>query len=196
MSSESLLPVSNGDGPTQACRNLLALIRLDQRTLAFLSSQLRKNASYIHQFLHRGTPRNLNEFDRYKLASVFNVDPSVFGGHLGGATFSSETKLCEIKELRSSEKPDYKIICYDMALLDGLQVTSTEDLAFFKINDETMSPTLRAGATILIDVNTSKPIIDGIYALALGEETLIKRIGVNPGTQKLKVSSDNMLYES
>ena len=47
---------------------------------AAISRLLGRNASYIQQFIKRGSPRKLDDEDRRKLASFFGVDEQTLGG--------------------------------------------------------------------------------------------------------------------
>ena len=56
------------------------LIQKHKYGYAAISRLLGRNASYIQQFIKRGSPRKLDDEDRKILASFFGVDEQVFGG--------------------------------------------------------------------------------------------------------------------
>lgn len=49
------------------------------RSLAYLSGVIGRNASYLQQYLKRGSPRVLPEMDRRLLAAYFDVDETEIG---------------------------------------------------------------------------------------------------------------------
>lgn len=49
------------------------------RSLAYLSGVIGRNASYLQQYLKRGSPRVLPEMDRRLLAAYFDVDETELG---------------------------------------------------------------------------------------------------------------------
>ena len=59
---------------------LLDLAASRQVSLAQLSALIGRNASYLQQFVRKGSPRKLEEGDRRTLAQFFGVDESVLGG--------------------------------------------------------------------------------------------------------------------
>lgn len=48
-------------------------------SLAFLSRLVGKNASYLQQYVTRGSPKRLGEDERLALAQFFNVDERALG---------------------------------------------------------------------------------------------------------------------
>ena len=65
-----------------------ALARLAQArgtSLSALSRMLGRNVAYLHQYVRRGTPRDLPERERRVLAAFFDVEEKVLGGPPGDA---------------------------------------------------------------------------------------------------------------
>ena len=58
---------------------LLDLAAARQVSLAQLSALIGRNASYLQQFVRKGSPRKLEEGDRRTLAQFFGVGESVLG---------------------------------------------------------------------------------------------------------------------
>jgi len=48
-------------------------------SLAALSARIDRNPAYLHQYLTRGSPRHLDEGDRYVLARLLGVDEVELG---------------------------------------------------------------------------------------------------------------------
>ena len=59
---------------TQRQRVMAALKVHPPRLLRRLSRELGRNDAYLHQYLYRGTPRQLPEEVRHKLAILLNVE--------------------------------------------------------------------------------------------------------------------------
>ena len=69
------------------------------------------------------------------------------------------------------------------------------DLYLINVQGESMTPTLHPGDVILVDHRSQNTVqSDGIYVLRLGDTLLVKRVQRLPG-QKLRISSDNPIYE-
>lgn len=66
-------PADGDPTPDGARRLLVQRARERGLTLADLSRQLQRNESYLHQFVHRGTPRRLPEDTRATLAALLDV---------------------------------------------------------------------------------------------------------------------------
>src|SRR3546814_14997318 len=58
---------------------LLELARARGASLAGLSELIGRNASYLQQFIRKGSPRKLEEQDRRRLAQFFGVDEGELG---------------------------------------------------------------------------------------------------------------------
>jgi len=72
-----------------------------------------------------------------------------------------------------------------------------EQMALIQVSGDSMYPTLQNGDLVLIDL--SRKYLDpqgGIYAITVGGEIMIKRLQTLPAKGKIKVISDNKLYES
>lgn len=67
------------------------------------------------------------------------------------------------------------------------------NLKVIEIEGDSMEPTIKDGSFVLIDTSKNSPI-DGIYAIQINDEILIKRLQFNiDGT--IKIISDNKNYE-
>ena len=70
------------------------------------------------------------------------------------------------------------------------------NMSLFRVSGDSMEPTLQAGDLILVD--HSRNYLDpqgGIYAIAIEQTIMIKRIQVMHPTKKIRVISDNARYE-
>lgn len=48
-------------------------------SLSALSVEIGRNVSYLHQFIHKGSPRKLDEDDRRKIAALLELDEGLLG---------------------------------------------------------------------------------------------------------------------
>lgn len=60
------------DDPTRS--RIQTLVDESGRSLAYLSGAIGRNAAYLHQYLHHGTPNVLPALDYRLLAAYFNVN--------------------------------------------------------------------------------------------------------------------------
>jgi phage repressor protein C with HTH and peptisase S24 domain/DNA-binding XRE family transcriptional regulator len=70
-----------------------------------------------------------------------------------------------------------------------------KDLCLAPVVDDSMTPTLRPGDTILLDRRATRPEREGIYIIRLNGVSLIKRLQILPDAI-VKLSSDNPAYET
>ena len=68
-----------------------------------------------------------------------------------------------------------------------------DSLKIIEVVGDSMEPTIEDGAFVIIDT-TQKLISDGIYAILMGEEVLIKRLQIKPNGNIL-IKSDNPKYD-
>lgn len=78
--------------------------------------------------------------------------------------------------------------------LQSLTATTTDWLALVWVSGDSMEPLLHDGDQVLIDRGRTKPTRDGIYALRLDDDLVIKRVSMHPVTKLLTIASDNPSY--
>ena len=66
-------------GNSDARANLLDLANERGASLAGLSTLIGRNASYLQQYIRKGSPKKLEEQDRRTLAKFFGVDETRLG---------------------------------------------------------------------------------------------------------------------
>lgn len=79
--------------------------------------------------------------------------------------------------------------------LQALPVSRPEKLAVFRIDNDSMEPTLMPGDHVLVELSSNRLGRDGIYIVRIGQILEVKRITVNPATELVTVASDNLRYE-
>lgn len=65
--------------PDQVRATLARLIEADGASFAALSRMIRRNHTYLWQFIHRGLPERLAEPDRLLLEQYFRIDERELG---------------------------------------------------------------------------------------------------------------------
>jgi len=68
-----------------------------------------------------------------------------------------------------------------------------ENLRQFRVNGDSMEPSISAGDIVLVDSSVHCPDSDGVYVLQMGGAFLLKRLQLLPGNV-IKVSSDNSSF--
>ncbi|MCJ2181177.1 transcriptional regulator [Novosphingobium sp. 1949] len=178
-------------------------------SLAALSRLLGKNASYLQQFVRKGSPRKLEETDRAKLARFFRVSEEELGrpeeisstrsGDSAAVGASEEWVAIARLVLGASAGPgglDQDETAFDSIRFSvrwlramGLQ---PGHLATITVAGDSMEPTLRDGDEILVD-QRQKALRDGIHVVRLDGVLLVKRVETgHPGHVTLR--SDNPAY--
>lgn len=190
---------------TDASRlRLLALSEERGVSLASLSRLIGKNASYLQQFLRKGSPRKLEENDRAVLARFFGV---------------AETELRGPQEKYADDPNTDKVSWIDIPRLPlhasagpGAAVEGEDAIGSFRfsarwlrdqglqpgrlsaiaVRGDSMEPTLRDGDEILVD-QTPRAWRDGIHVVRLDGALVVKRLDTSlPG--RVRLLSDNEVY--
>ncbi len=191
---------------------LMALVAAQGVSLAGLSALLGRNASYLQQFVRKGSPRKLEENDRRTLARFFGVDEAELGGSAGdpasvgytgqrraGADWVDVPRL----GLGASAGPGSL-----SAALSGSEVAvgqlrfaaswlkrhglTPAMLSAIEVEGDSMEPALRDGDEILVD-RTPRALRAGIHVVRVDDVLLVKRIE-RLGAEQLRLISDNPAY--
>jgi hypothetical protein len=170
---------------------------------AGLSRMLGRNPAYIQQFVRRGVPRRLKETERRKLARYFAIPESL----LGGPTEPEPDTLGLLPVKRSavrvsagpgslpSEEAGKPYFAFDERWLKALTGSPASKLSIIRVEGDSMSPTLRAGDDILVDLGECQERLrDGIYVLRVDDALVVKRIALHPVGRQVTVQSDNPAY--
>ncbi|MBB5686022.1 S24 family peptidase [Sphingobium boeckii] len=194
-----------------------ALIREKGGDYASLSRMIGRNPAYIQQFIHRGTPRKLDEEDRRLLAGFFGVAESVLGGR-GDAVPPRAVRaekarrhpaadLVLIPRLAigasagagalSGDERVHSRLGFHPHYLRDLAAGDPANFSIISVEGDSMAPTLSDGDEIMIDSgDAAARLRDGIYVLRLEDALMVKRIALNPAGRTLTVQSDNPAYPS
>lgn len=186
-------------------RKLLDLAERNGSSLAQLSALIGRNAAYLHQFVHRGSPRKLDEEDRRTLAQFFGVDESELRE-------SEEKSKIGTKAGRDADWVDLPRLSLGASAGPGAlpaeelpigalrfsarwlraQGLEPAQLSAIAVAGDSMEPVLRDGDEILVD-RTPRPLRDGVHVVRVGDALLVKRIDASRGGV-LALISDNPAY--
>ncbi|WP_091145564.1 S24 family peptidase [Novosphingobium sp. CF614] len=183
------------------------LVLADERrvSLAALSRMIGKNASYLQQFVRKGSPRKLEEEDRGMLARFFGVEECELGkvkeNYLNDSVLAVLSEWFDVPRLTigasagSGASPGGEEVLGTIRFSArwlramGLQADMLSAIA---VTGDSMEPTLRDGDEILVD-RTPRALRDGIHVVSLEDNLLVKRIDTSrPGLVVLL--SDNPAY--
>ncbi|WP_239804602.1 S24 family peptidase [Croceicoccus hydrothermalis] len=203
------------DDPTRA--RLLALAESNGTTLAALSRLIGRNASYLQQFIRKGSPRKLEENDRRRLAEFFGVGEEELGGGEGkensyakppggspagsAAAMRSAFKWVQIPRLPlgasagpgafSTEESPVGQLSFSAAWLRELGLSS-RTLNAITVAGDSMETALSDGDEILVNRDLAR-LRDGIHVLRRDDTLLVKRLQFNP-PGRVSIISDNAAY--
>lgn len=173
-------------------------------SLASLSRLIGKNASYLQQFLRKGSPRKLEENDRGLLARFFGVAETELGASAekyGDGPARTPGGWIDIPRLRlqASAGPGAQVDHEDAIgsfrfsqqwLRDqGLQPARLSAIA---VRGDSMEPTLRDGDEILVEEGARAPR-DGIHVVRFEGTLLVKRVDTSRAG-RVRLISDNPAY--
>ena len=184
---------------------LMELVEAQGVSLSGLSALLGRNASYLQQFVRKGSPRKLEENDRRTLARFFGVNEVELGsaGEAGEPTYSGKRRRDEWADvprlplgasagpgaLDADERPVGQLRFSQRWLKDhGLDPAM---LSAIEVEGDSMEPTLRDGDEILVD-RTPRPLRAGIHVVRADDALLVKR--VERAGERLRLISDNRAY--
>lgn len=183
-------------------QRLLELAGEKRVSLSGLSSLINRNASYLQQFVRKGSPRKLEENDRRILAAFFGVDE----GELGAP---EEKSSGPIKARRRAEWVEIPRLALSAsagpgALGDGEEMIGAfgfsaswlreqnlegAQLSSIAVSGDSMEPLLRDGDEILVDHRPRAPG-EGIYVLRQGDVLLVKRLQFGKPGEIILVSAN------
>lgn len=196
--------------PDGARARLLELSQQRGVSLARLSDMLGRNASYLQQFIRKGSPRKLEEGDRRTLATFFGVTEDELGG---GGEAAQEKSYAQTR--RRPESGDWvEVPRLDIGASAGPGALPVSEQAFdafrfsrrwlaeqgldgadlvaITVEGDSMEPLLRDGDEILID-RAPRAFRDGVHVVRLGDTLMVKRVA-QAGAGRFALLSQNLAY--
>ena len=160
---------------------LSLLIERSGTSHAALSRLLGRNAAYLQQFVTRGTPRQLAEQDRRRLAAFFGVEEVLLGGpvrageamvpipRLDVAASAGPGALVEVDRAIGS-------LGLDARLLARLGARPA-DLSLIRASGRSMEPTISDGDELLVDRGDRRIGARGaIHVVRIDGALMVKRV--------------------
>ncbi|WP_084582134.1 S24 family peptidase [Sphingomonas azotifigens] len=171
--------------------NFAKLVAQRGLRLATLSRVLGRNPAYLQQYLMRGSPRELPERDRARLAEYLGVDETVLGGRARGdlvpvprIDLAASAGPGGWAEEETLQLP----FAFPPALLRQLGVRP-EAASMVRVAGDSMAPTLNDGDEILVDRDRCRIDPRGIFVVRVEGELLVKRLRAAIGG--VEMVSDN-----
>lgn len=192
---------------TDPRQRLLELAEARRASLAQLSALIGRNASYLQQFVRKGSPRRLEENDRRTLARFFGVDEVELGGSedisYGKIASGMGQDWADVPRLGlgasagpgafAAGEDSIGTLRFSSRWLRSLGLDPAR-LSVLSVAGDSMEPTLRDGDEILVESRFG-PLRDGIHVVRLEDALLVKRIDAGrPG--RLVLISDNPAYRT
>ncbi|MEM9311313.1 MAG: S24 family peptidase [Pseudomonadota bacterium] len=188
---------------------LLALSQEQGVSLSSLSEMLGRNASYLQQFLRKGSPRKLEEGDRNTLARFFGVEESELREADAEVRDNSYTPPLRRRSPDYVDVPrlDIGASAGPGALPDAEQVfdafkfsrrwlsehgLESAALSVITVEGDSMEPLLNDGDEILVD-RSQRAFRDGVHVVRLGETLMVKRVA-SAGAGRFSLLSQNLAY--
>jgi hypothetical protein len=186
---------------------LLALADGRGVSLAQLSALIGRNASYLQQFVRKGSPRKLEETDRRTLARFFGVGESVLGApeDISSKAVAKPVRSdwLDVPRLAlgasagpgalAGEEQAIGALRFSTRWLRG-QGLDPAQLSAIAVAGDSMEPTLRDGDEILVD-RTPRPLRDGIHVVRVDDAVLVKRLDTGR-SGVIALLSDNAAYRA
>ena len=195
---------------------ILALVKESRSNLRMASRAIGRNTSYLHQFIHRGTPRLLAEHDREALAEHLGCSPdelrhdrtpvgtvqpqpppAVPGGYSAVREIAVRAAAGPGAWNEEAERTKAIWILGDRLIRHDFQARP-EDLRMITVEGDSMEPLVSGGDQILIDISKTSPVPPGIFVIWDGMGLVAKRIEHVPQSDPPKVTlkSANPEYDS
>ena len=179
--------------PDSPRARLLELSQERGASLASLSELLGRNASYLQQFIRKGSPRKLEEGDRRTLAQFFGVpEGELVAGEDGAGEKSYAASLegtesrdwVEVKRLAIGASAGPGALPVDEGAFDAFRFSRRwlaeqglegAQLSAITVEGDSMEPLLRDGEEILVD-RAPRAFRDGVHVVRLGDTLMVKRV--------------------
>lgn len=166
------------------------------QSLAELSRMLGRNDAYLHQFIHRGSPRRLAEADRRLLAAHFGVAETLLGATEPDAIVrvpfiavraAAGSGVAPHDERVIREEPFAPAVLRDAGIAPA-------SAALVTAAGDSMRETILDGDRLLLDRAETVVRDRAIYVFRCGDAVSVKRLSnVSRG---LRLGSDNADYPS
>lgn len=177
-------------------------------SLASLSRALGRNAAYLHQYIHRQSPRILPEAERHRLASFLHIaheklqpvshrlpqDETVSIPFLDIESAAGHASILD--DFAEAKQQDWQ---FTPAIMTQLQHNGIAYLRLLKVRGDSMTPQLEDGDVIMIDLKNNHPEPAGTFVLDDGHGLVVKNLQLlapdaKAGKVKVRICSMNSAY--
>ena len=182
----------------------------DQWSLASLSRALGRNAAYLHQYIHRQSPRHLPEADRHRIAKWLSIPHHCLRAPSDAITDSPDD-ITTIPFFDIDSAAGHASIIDDFAetteegwqftpaIMDRLSHSGIAHLRLIKVRGDSMSPQLEDGDVIMIDLADHSAQSAGTFVLDDGLGLVVKHLEMIPPQSaeepvKIRICSMNSAY--
>ncbi len=186
-------------------QRLLQLATERGASLSALSDLIGRNATYLQQFIRKGSPRKLEETDRRTLARFFGVDESELGApedfSLPEKAEAGRGDWIDVPRLPLGASAGAGALAAEELPIGAFRFSARwlreqgldpRMLSAIRVEGDSMEGTLRDGDEILVD-RSPRPLRDGIHVVRTGDALLVKRVDLGrPGA--ITLVSDNPAY--
>ena len=182
-----------------AREKLADLARRNGNSLAALSRMIGRNASYLQQYITKGSPRKLEEEDRAKLAEFFGVSEVELGAPEEKSYDSGDWVEVPRLSVEASAGPGAdgaQEIAFDAFRFSRRwlreQGLSAGALSAIRVMGDSMEPLLRDGDEVLVD-RTAREFREGVHVVRFNDTLLVKRLA-SQGPGRFSLLSQNLAY--
>ncbi len=173
---------------------------------------LGKSHSYLHQYIHKGTPKKLDGDDRKKLSLLLAVDErelvpegeSIENLKTVAVYDNSDNEFVKIPvyDVQASAGNgtyvDNERILYHLSFrkdwIKNICKAPITSLCVIRVCGDSMMPTLSHDDTVLVDMTQTRASSDGIYVIVYDDLLMVKRVRVDPVRNIATIISDNTIY--
>lgn len=161
--------------------------------LAGLSKLIGRNHAYLHQFIWKGSPRELRERDLRTVLKALNGEPSDKASNLAVVQipqYSFRAGMGGGGVIADEREAEY--LALPRTYLEQMQLASA-DLISIAVEGDSMSPTLESGDRVMVNRKDKNPASGGVFAIHDSDVLVVKRVERIPATNpvRLKLISDN-----
>ena len=178
---------------------LADLARVQGSSLAALSRMIGRNASYLQQYITKGSPRKLEEEDRRRLAEFFGVAETELGAAEEKSYETGEWVEVPRLSVEASAGPGAQgaeEIAFDAFRFSRRwlreQGLTPGNLSAIRVMGDSMEPLLRDGDEVLVDTST-RDFREGVHVVRFNDTLLVKRLA-SQGPGRFSLLSQNMAY--
>ena len=176
--------------PAFSRKMFLELIKAhpDKLNLKSMSLALGRNPAYLHQFIHRGSPRILPEAVRYRLADMLDIDESLLRQNsTSAADTSSSAELNEGDGMPSllsigfldhpSQNPEKnRPWLLPTSMLAQQRVSNVYSLRLAEVSDGNIDQRIKTGDVVMIDLSDTSPHRAGLFCVNGGDHIRIRHL--------------------